>query len=81
MDDIRLVMKQPAEAVAAEVAHHAHVLGFDKALDGMADIAGRGAGLDGGDAPHHALIGDFDQPLGAARNFPTAYMRLESPCQ
>ena len=34
----------------------------------MADVAGGGAGLDRGDAAHHALIGDLDQPLGAARN-------------
>ena len=29
MHDIRLVVEQPAEAMAAEIAHHAHVLGFD----------------------------------------------------
>jgi hypothetical protein len=63
------VVEQPAQAVAAEIAHHAHVLGFDIGLDGVADVAGGAAGPDRGDAAHHALIGDFDQPLGAAGNF------------
>src|SRR3984957_2969946 len=69
MDDVRLVVEQPAQAVAAEIAPHAHVLGFDIGLDGVADIAGGAAGPDRGDAAHHALIGDLDQPLGAAGNF------------
>src|SRR5580658_261503 len=69
MDDVRLVVEQPAQAVAAEIAHYAHVLGFDIGLDGMADIAGGAAGPDRGDAAHHALVGDFDQPLGAPGNF------------
>ena len=62
-------MEQPAEAVAAEIAHHAHVLRLDKGLDRRADIAGGAAGLDRGDAAHHRVVGDFDQPLGAARDF------------
>src|SRR5829696_1438519 len=48
MDDVRLVVEHAPEAMAAEIAHHAHALRFDKALDGMADVAGGGAGLDGG---------------------------------
>src|SRR5258707_11197956 len=40
MDDVRLVMEHAAEAVAAEVAHHAHALRLDKTLDGVADVAG-----------------------------------------
>jgi hypothetical protein len=31
--------------MAAEIAHHAHVLRLDEALDGVADVAGGGAGL------------------------------------
>ena len=58
-----------AEAVAAEVAHHAHVLRLDEGLDRGADVAGGGARPDHGDAAHHGLIGDLDQPLGAARDF------------
>ena len=45
MHDIRLVVEQPADAVAAEIAHHAHVLRLDEGLDRMADIAGGGARL------------------------------------
>ena len=40
MDDVGLVVEQPAEAMAAEIAHHAHVLRFDIGLDRGADIAG-----------------------------------------
>ena len=69
MDDVGLVVEQPAEAVAAEVAHHAHVLAFDEGLDGGADVAGGGARPDHRDAPHHGVVGDLDQPLGAAREF------------
>ena len=68
MDDVGLVVEDAAEAVAAEVAHHAHVLRLDEALDGVADIAGGRAGLDRRDAAHQRLIGDFDQPLGLARD-------------
>ena len=50
---------------------------FGIGLDGGADIAGGGAGPDRGHAPHQRLIGDLDQPLGGARDLPTAYMRLE----
>ena len=35
VDDVGLVVEQPAEAVAAEIAHHAHVLGLDVGLDGV----------------------------------------------
>src|SRR5664280_3511520 len=69
MDDVGLVVEQAAEAVAAEVAHHAHVLGFHVALDRGADVAGGRAGMDGGDAAHHRLMRHLDQPFGAARNF------------
>ena len=68
VNDIGLVVEQLAEPMAAEIAHHAHMLGLDEGLDRLADIAGRGAGLDRGDAAHHAFISDLDQPLGAARN-------------
>src|SRR5882724_4734058 len=52
--------------MAAEVAHHAHALRLDKTLDGVADVAGGGAGLYRGDAAHHRLVGHLDQPLGLA---------------
>jgi hypothetical protein len=47
MDDVRLVVEHAAEAVAAEIAHNAHLLRFDEALDRMADVAGGVAGLHG----------------------------------
>ena len=69
MDDVGLVMEQAAEAMAAEIAHHAHVLRFDVSLDRRADIAGGAARLDRGDAAHHRIVSDFDQAFGAARDF------------
>src|SRR3954451_13576647 len=68
MDDVRLVVEHAPEAMAAEIAHHAHALWLDETLDGVTDVAGGGAGLDGGDAAHHRLIGDFDQPFRLARD-------------
>ncbi len=68
VDDVRLVVEQPAEAMAAEVAHDAHVLGFDKGLDRGPDVARGRAGPDHRDAAHHGVVGDIDQALGAARD-------------
>ena len=62
-------MAAPMSPVAAEIAHHAHVLGFDESLDRGANVAGGGARLDHRDAAHHRLVSHLDQPLGAARNF------------
>src|SRR5271168_3709827 len=50
MDDVRLVVEHASQAMAAEVAHHAHALRLDKTLNGVADIAGGGAGFYGCDA-------------------------------
>ena len=68
MDDVRLVVEHAPEAMAAEIAHHAHALRLDKTLDGVADVAGGGAGFHRGNAAHHRLIGHLDQPLGLARD-------------
>src|ERR1700678_4583702 len=65
VDDVRLVVEQATETMAAEVAYHAHVLRLDIGLDRMSDVAGRGARADHGDAAHHRFVGDFDKPLGA----------------
>ena len=43
MQDVGLVVEQPAKAVAAEVAHDGAALGLGEGLDGSADVAGRGA--------------------------------------
>src|SRR3954451_12997908 len=66
MDDVRLVVEHAPEAMAAEIAHHAHGLRLDETLDGVADVAGGGGGLHRGDAAHHGLIGHLDQPLRLA---------------
>src|SRR5260370_7183965 len=70
MDDVGLVMKHAAQAVPAEIAHHAHALRLDKTLDGVADVAGGGAGFYRGDAAHHRLIGYFNQPPALPGNPP-----------
>src|SRR5262249_62349306 len=64
--DVGLVVEQAADAVAAEVAYHAHVLGLDVALDGGADVASGRAWPDHRNAAHHRLVGDLDQAFGAA---------------
>ena len=66
MQDVRPVVEHAAQAMAAEVAHHAAALAFGISLDRRADIAGRGAGLDRGHAAHQRIIGHLEQPLGGA---------------
>src|SRR4029453_13758398 len=65
---IGLIMEQSAKAMAAEVAHHAHVLRFDISLDCVTDIPARCPGPDGGDATHHSLMRDMHKPFGPPRN-------------
>ena len=48
MDDVELVVEQPAQAVAAEVADQ--LMPLDEGLDGGADVAGGGARPDHRDA-------------------------------
>ena len=67
--DIRLVMKQTAKTMTAEITYHAHMLSFDIGLDRVADVAACCAGPDRGNAAHHRLMGDVDQTLGAAWDF------------
>ncbi len=68
VNDVRLVVEEPADAVAAKIAHDAHVVRLDHRLDGGADVADHSAGADRGDAGHHRLIGDLDETFGAARH-------------
>src|SRR5690606_12087755 len=65
VQDVGAVVEDPADAVAAEVAHHAHALGLDELLDGEADVAEGVARLDLGQSQVQRVIGDVDQPLGA----------------
>src|SRR5260370_5730750 len=66
MNDVRLVVEHAAQAVAAEVAHHAHALRLDEALNGVSDVAGGGAGFYRRPAAHPGLISHLDQPFGLA---------------
>ncbi len=50
MQDVRRVVEDPADAMAAEVAHHGAALGLDIGLDGVADVAEARARLHRGDA-------------------------------
>src|SRR3546814_2020444 len=63
MDDLGRVVEQAADAVAAEIAHHAVTMRLGMLLDGVADVAEVIAGLRLIDADHQAFVGDVDQPL------------------
>src|SRR5690349_3023306 len=63
--DIGKRMKNAAQPVTAEIAHHgATLFCLGIGLDGMTDIAGGGAGFNGGNAAHHRFIGDVYESLG-----------------
>ena len=68
VNDIGRFVEIEPEAMAAKIAHHAHALLFGVALDGVADIAERGAGAGGLDAEHQAFIGDIDEFLRLQRH-------------
>ena len=55
-------MKDAPDAVAAEIAHHRIAVALGIALDRIADRADADAGPHDGDAAHHRLVGDVDQP-------------------
>jgi hypothetical protein len=59
-------VEEPANAMAAEIAHNRAALAFRITLDGVADIAHVAARTNGGDAAHQTLVGDLDQALGRA---------------
>src|SRR5258706_12803516 len=64
MHDVGKRVEDAPEPVAAEVAHHrAALLVLGEGLDGVADVARRGARLHHGDAAHHGVIRDLDQTL------------------
>ena len=68
MQDIRLVVENEADAMAAEIAHDAAAFAFRKSLDRMADVAHGGAGPDDGNAAHHRFMRYLDKALGPARD-------------
>src|SRR5690606_9081379 len=65
VQDVGAVVEDPADAVAAEVADHAHALGLDEFLDGEGDVAEGVPRLDLAQTQVQRVIGDVDQPLGA----------------
>src|SRR5690606_38631699 len=69
VQNVRLVVEKPTEAVADKVAHHAHAFAFGNRLDRCANVAGRISGLGGLDASGEAFIGHFNETLGLPRNF------------
>ncbi len=64
MEDIGGVVENEAETVTAEIAHDRASLGFGIGLDRMADIAGRRAGADDVDPPHHGVVRDVTKSPG-----------------
>ena len=64
MQDVRRGVEHPAQAVAAEIAHHRLAVRFGVRLDRVADITEGGAGADRLDPLHQAAVGDLDQVAG-----------------
>ncbi len=63
MQDIGRRMENPPDAVPAIIPNHGKSLRFGVLLNGCAYIAGSSAGAHLFDSPHHAVVGDLDQPL------------------
>ena len=70
MEDVGRGVEGAADAVAAEVADHGEALLLHVALDGVADVAERGAGLHHGDAAEQALVGHVHQQGGLPARLP-----------
>src|SRR6185312_8767097 len=68
MQNVRPVVERATEAMATEVTHYAAALAFGVDLDRRTDIPGGCAGLDGSDASHQSVIGDFEQAFGRTRD-------------
>ena len=69
VQDLRGFVKAASDAVAAKFLHDGIARVFGNLLAGVADIAERGAGFDGGDACHHGFVGNINQALGDGGNF------------
>jgi hypothetical protein len=68
VNDLRAVVKQAPEPMAAEVANDAVAMLFRMALDGVGDIAHSVSGLRLLYPEHQAFVGDIDQPPRLERN-------------
>jgi hypothetical protein len=64
VQDVGRIVEHPAQAVPAEVAHHRAAHAFHIGLDGVADVAGPGAGLHRRQATLQRFVGHVHQPLG-----------------
>src|SRR5688572_18666978 len=69
MQDLRILVKDPADPVAAVLTHHRVTLALDERLDGMSEVAEARAGADDADAPPHGLEPDLAQAPGLDRGF------------
>ena len=63
MQNVGRVVKNLADAVAAEIAYDRITFGFNKGLDSLADIARMRTRLDDFDAAHKSFVSDVDQAL------------------
>jgi hypothetical protein len=61
VQDLRLLVEAPSDAVAAELAHHAVAVRLGVLLDREADVAEGRARMHRADALPHALVGDLAQ--------------------
>src|SRR5690606_38583981 len=67
VQDLGLLVVDPADAVAAVLAHHAEALAFGVLLDRVADVAQGRTRLHRADAAEHGFPGHFDQAPGHHR--------------
>ena len=67
VQDLGLLVEHPSDPVAAILPHHRETVGFGVLLYDMSDITELGAGFDGLDAHHHAVVGHLGQPAGQHR--------------
>src|SRR5262245_55937739 len=63
VQDLWILMEDPADAMAAVFAYHRVVLSFDERLDGVTDVAQPGPGPHLPDTDPHGLTGYVHQPL------------------
>src|SRR5690606_36718836 len=64
VQDLRILVEVPPDAVTTILAHDAQVLTFDECLDRSADVADMCARADFANADPHRFLRDVDQPLG-----------------
>ncbi len=67
VQDLRILVVDAADAMAAVLADHREIQGFDVFLDGVADVAQARPGLDRADAAPHGLEAHLGQALGRHR--------------